>query len=103
MTALPTRQTESTQIAEQQLTPPRRYAVLLLNDDYTPMDFVVDVLTEIFHLPHTRAMAVMLLVHQTGKGLCGIYQKDIADTKCQQVLRSAQEAGYPLMCVVELA
>ena len=83
--------------------PPRRYAVVLLNDDYTPMDFVVSVLTDIFRLPHTQAMAVMLLVHHQGRGVCGLYQQDIAHTKCAQVQQHAAAAGHPLKCVVEPA
>ena len=83
--------------------PPRRYAVVLLNDDYTPMDFVVSVLTEIFLLPPTQASAVMLLVHHEGRGVCGVYQKDIAQSKCRQVHDRAQAEAYPLKCVVEAA
>lgn len=85
------------------LMPPRRYAVVLLNDDYTPMDFVVLVLTDIFRLPHTRAAAIMLLVHNEGRGVCGVFQKDIAESKCLQVQQCAAEAGYPLKCIVEPA
>lgn len=83
--------------------PPKRYAVLILNDDYTPMDFVVSVLVEVFQLPHTQAMALMLLVHHEGQAVCGLYQKDIAQTKCLQVQKRAQEAGFPLKCVVKEA
>lgn len=81
--------------------PPRRFAVVLLNDDYTPMDFVVSILIRLFMLPHTQAIAIMMLVHQHGRGVCGIFQKDIAETKCQQVIDCAKDAGYPLYCVVE--
>ena len=83
--------------------PPQRYKVVLLNDDYTPMDFVVLVLTEIFLLPPTQASAVMLLVHHEGRGVCGVYQKDIAQSKCRQVHDRAQAEAYPLKCVVEAA
>lgn len=89
--------------ARPRLTPPKRYAVVLLNDDYTPMDFVVMVLTDIFRLPHTRAAAVMLLVHHEGRGICGVFQKDIAESKCLQVQQCAAEAGHPLKCIVEPA
>ncbi len=85
------------------VVPPSRYAVVLLNDDYTPMDFVVSILTEIFLLPASQAAAVMLLVHHEGRGVCGLYQKDIAETKCRQVLERAAAAGHPLQCVVEVA
>lgn len=81
--------------------PPKRWGVFLLNDDYTTMDFVVDVLTEIFLLPPERAVAVMLTVHQQGKALCGVYGRDIAETKCRQVERRAAEAGFPLLCTLE--
>lgn len=80
---------------------PHRFAVVLLNDDYTTMDFVVSLLMNVFMLSHTRAMAIMMLVHQQGRGVCGVFQKDIAETRCQQVIHCAAEAGYPLRCVVE--
>lgn len=81
--------------------PPKRYGVFLLNDHYTPMDFVVDILMDIFRLPETQAEAVMLQVHHQGKGLCGTYTRDIAETKQQQVMAEAVAAGHPLMCIVE--
>ncbi|PIT07518.1 ATP-dependent Clp protease adaptor ClpS [Snodgrassella communis] len=85
------------------LKPPKRYKVVLLNDDYTPMEFVVEVLTDVFHLPHTRAIAIMLMVHESGRGVCGVFQKDIAETKCNQVMLRAEAAGFPLQCLVEEA
>ncbi|UOO81164.1 ATP-dependent Clp protease adapter ClpS [Uruburuella testudinis] len=85
----------------EKIAPPKKYGVYLLNDDYTPMDFVVNVLTEIFVLPQARAMAVMLLVHHEGKGLCGVYTLDMAQTKQQQVMRRAKREGHPLQCTVE--
>lgn len=84
-----------------QLRPPRKYGVFLLNDDYTTMDFVVKVLTEVFRLPEDRAVAVMLLVHHEGKGLCGVYTRDIAQTKQMQVHHRAEDAGFPLKCILE--
>lgn len=89
------------QLDQESLLPPKRYGVFLLNDDYTPMDFVVALLQEIFRLPEQQAEAVMLQVHHQGKGLCGIYQKDIAETKHQQVQNLAQQAAYPLLSKVE--
>ncbi|MCO6506171.1 ATP-dependent Clp protease adapter ClpS [Snodgrassella sp.] len=83
------------------LKPPKRYKVVLLNDDYTPMEFVVEVLTDVFHLPHTQAIAIMLMVHESGRGVCGVFQKDIAETKCNQVMLRAEAAGFPLQCLVE--
>ena len=80
---------------------PKKYGVFLLNDNITTMDFVVAILIEVFALSHERAMAVMLLVHHEGKGLCGIYHKDIAETKQQHVVQLAAEAGFPLQCIVE--
>ncbi|PIT08299.1 ATP-dependent Clp protease adapter ClpS [Snodgrassella communis] len=85
------------------LKPPKRYKVVLLNDDYTPMEFVVEVLTDVFHIPHTRAIAIMLMVHESGRGVCGVFQKDIAETKCNQVMLRAEAASFPLQCLVEEA
>ncbi len=84
-----------------QTPPPKKYGVFLINDDYTPMDFVVDILQNIFRLPEEQAVAVMLQVHHEGKGLCGIYQKDIAETKHQRVQSLAKSAGYPLLSTIE--
>ncbi|MCD0228860.1 ATP-dependent Clp protease adapter ClpS, partial [Enterobacter hormaechei subsp. steigerwaltii] len=81
--------------------PPKRYGVFLLNDDYTTMEFVVEILTEIFMLGQEQAVAVMLLVHHEGKGLCGTYTRDIAQTKQQQVMQRAKAEGHPLQCIVE--
>lgn len=81
--------------------PPKRYGVFLLNDDYTTMDFVVEVLSEVFMLGEEQAVAVMLLVHHEGKGLCGTYTRDIAQTKQLQVMQRAKAAGHPLQCTVE--
>ena len=83
------------------ITPPKQYGVFLLNDDYTPMDFVVAVLEEIFLLPEEKAVAVMLMVHHEQKGLCGVYTRDIAQTKQQQVMQRARREGHPLQCTVE--
>lgn len=81
--------------------PPKKYGVYLLNDDYTPMDFVVAILTEIFHQPEPQAVNIMLQIHYEGKGLCGVYQKDIAHTKQQQVHSQARQADYPLLSIIE--
>lgn len=81
--------------------PPKRYGVFLLNDHYTPMDFVVDILMDIFRLPEYQAEAVMLQIHHQGKGLCGSYTRDIAQTKQQQVMAQAVAFGHPLMCTIE--
>lgn len=77
---------------------PVRYGVYLINDDYTPMDFVILVLQTYFAMPLESAVEVMLNVHHKGQGQCGIYTKDIAETKVAQVSSYAQEHQYPLLC-----
>ena len=80
---------------------PRKFKVVLLNDDVTSMDFVVSVLVEIFHHTAQSAVAVMLKIHNEGSGVAGIYNKEIAQTKQNQTLKAAAAAGYPLKAVVE--
>lgn len=80
---------------------PRRHKVLLLNDHYTTMDFVVMVLQHIFHKTPEEATRVMLVVHRQGMGLAGIYVKDIAEMKCLAVHALAREHGFPLRCTTE--
>lgn len=80
---------------------PPMYKVILLNDDYTPMDFVVMVLEQIFRKPHADALNVMLEVHQKGAGLAGIYTRDVAETKVDQVIEYARINDYPLQCTLE--
>ena len=77
------------------------YKVLLLNDDYTPMDFVVSVLQRFFSKDREQATRIMLKVHNEGRGLCGIYPRDIAATKVEQVAAYAREHQHPLVCVME--
>jgi ATP-dependent Clp protease adaptor protein ClpS len=86
---------------EQRLKPPSMYKVVLLNDDYTPMDFVVTVLQEFFNKNREAAMQIMLKVHLDGKGICGIFPKDIAATKIDLVMTYAKQEGHPLQCVME--
>ena len=86
---------------EEALRPPPMYQVVLLNDDYTPMDFVVVVLVEIFSFDLERATQLMLRVHHEGRAVCGVYSHDVADTKVAQVLHMARGAGHPLQCVAE--
>ncbi|MGL4231373.1 MAG: ATP-dependent Clp protease adapter ClpS [Casimicrobium sp.] len=81
--------------------PPPMYRVLLLNDDYTPMDFVVGVLQLVFTMTREQATQVMLQVHRTGMGTCGVFTKEIADTKVAQVVELAQEHQHPLQCTME--
>ncbi len=87
--------------AQPQLKPPRFYQVVLLNDDYTTMEFVVEVLERFFSLSHEKAVAVMLQVHTQGRGVCGVYPRDIAETKAEQVIHYARHHQHPLLCVVE--
>ena len=86
---------------ETRLVEPPMYQVSLINDDYTPMDFVVDILMTVFRKSQEEANAIMLLVHQKGKGLCGIYTHDVAETKVDTVHEMAEENGYPLRSVME--
>lgn len=83
--------------------PPKRYQVVLLNDDFTPMDFVVTVLMRFFSMDEARASAVMLAVHTQGKGICGVYSKEVAEMKVMQVNQYAREHQHPLQCEMEVA
>lgn len=87
--------------AELELKEPSMYKVLIINDDFTPMDFVIDVLVRFFRMDMERATEVMLHVHTRGKGLCGIYSHEIAETKMTQVNRYAKDNKHPLLCVME--
>ncbi len=81
--------------------PPPLYKVLLLNDDYTPMDFVVLVLQKYFGMDRERATRVMLQVHREGMGVCGVFPRDVATTKVEQVASFARQHQHPLACVME--
>lgn len=87
----------------EKVKPPQMYQVVLLNDDYTPMEFVVMVLQEFFSKDLETATQIMLKVHVEGRGVCGVYSKDVATTKVEQVLDAAHKAGHPLKCVSEPA
>jgi len=80
---------------------PPLYKCILLNDDYTPMEFVVEILKQIFHKPHAEATRIMLHVHQNGMGVAGIYPYEIAETKVRSVEELARESQHPLKCVLE--
>ncbi len=82
---------------------PSFFKVVLLNDDYTPMEFVVQVLKEIFRKTQEEAFSIMLEVHQKGSGICGVYTRDVAETKAETVVATARRHEYPLQCRVELA
>ncbi|MCM1128696.1 MAG: ATP-dependent Clp protease adapter ClpS [Alistipes senegalensis] len=86
-----------------QADPPPLYRVVLLNDDFTPMEFVITVLQNYFHKDRTTATQIMLQVHHSGRGTCGIFPKDIASTKVDLVLGYARSHGHPLQCVMEEA
>lgn len=83
------------------LKPPPMFKVMLLNDDYTPMEFVVLVLQKFFAMTRERATQVMLKVHQEGIGVCGVYPRDVASTKVQLVAAFAKKHQHPLQCVME--
>ena len=87
----------------QKTEPPPMYKVLLHNDDYTPMDFVVEVLMRFFRLDAEKANQVMLTVHYRGKAVCGIFTAEIAETKVMQVNQYARKHQHPLMCTMEQA
>lgn len=83
--------------------PPRMYQVVLLNDDFTPMEFVVMVLQQYFKLDLEAATLIMLKIHHEGRGVCGVFSKDVAATKVELVLAAARRAGHPLQCIMEAA
>lgn len=83
------------------LRPPRMYKVMLLNDDFTPMDFVINVLQRFFSLDTEQATRIMLKVHNEGRGTCGIFPRDIAATKVEQVTAYARQHQHPLACIME--
>ena len=87
--------------ARPKLKQPPLYQVVLINDDYTPMEFVVDILESIFGMERTRATQVMLEVHTKGKGVCGVYNFEIAETKVAQVMGIAKQHQHPLLCTME--
>ena len=87
--------------AKPKLKPPSMYKVLMLNDDYTPMEFVIVVLMRIFGMGQEKATEVMLNVHRSGVGVCGVYSFEVAETKVTQVMGLAQRNEHPLQCTME--
>ncbi len=85
----------------QKTKPPQMYQVVMLNDDYTPMEFVVVVIQEFFNKDRETATQIMLKIHLDGKAICGVYSRDVAATKVDQVQEAARQAGHPLQCVSE--
>jgi ATP-dependent Clp protease adaptor protein ClpS len=99
----PDRQTTGDVLEEtrQETRKPELYKVLLLNDDYTTMDFVIEVLESVFHKQPAEAHRIMMLVHTQGKGLCGVYPFDVAETKVVTVVEKARQHGFPLRATME--
>jgi ATP-dependent Clp protease adaptor protein ClpS len=87
--------------ARPKLKRPPLYRVVLINDDFTPMEFVVDILESVFGMERTRATQVMLEVHTKGKGVCGVFNFEIAETKVAQVMGIAKQHQHPLLCTME--
>ena len=85
----------------QKTKPPQMHQVVVLNDDYTPMEFVVMVIQEFFSKDRETATQIMLKIHLDGKGVCGVFSKDVAATKVDQVTEAAHKHGHPLQCVSE--
>jgi ATP-dependent Clp protease adaptor protein ClpS len=100
---MPGKAQESTTLEtrESRLKPPPLFKVMLLNDDYTPMDFVVVVLEQFFAKSREQATQIMLKVHREGMGICGVYPRDVAETKVDQVTSFARKHQHPLQCVME--
>ncbi len=84
-----------------ELKPPNMYKVVLLNDDYTPMDFVVEILEAFFRMQREQATRVMMSVHSKGVGVCGVFTRDIAETKVSQVNEFSRNNHHPLLCAME--
>ena len=102
----PTEDNPGVAVADRQVAkvdPPRMYQVILLNDDYTPMEFVVMVLQEYFNRDLESATQIMLRIHHDGRGVCGVFSKDVAATKVELVLAAARRGGHPLQCIMEAA
>jgi len=97
----PHSESDSDTIAEEKIEKPSLYRVLLINDDFTPMEFVVAILMKVFQKPESEAQQIMWHVHTRGRGLCGVYPYDIAQTKVAQVRTLAKRAEHPLECVME--
>lgn len=86
---------------KQETKKPELFKVLLLNDDYTTMDFVIEILESVFHKQPAEAYRIMMMVHTQGKGLCGVYPYDVAETKVETVVDRAREHGFPLRAAME--
>ena len=103
---MPRRSSDGAVVAERKTArtkPPQLYQVVLLNDDYTPMEFVVFVLQQFFRCELEAATLIMLKIHHEGRGVCGVFSQDVAATKVELVLAAARRAGHPLQCIMEAA
>lgn len=89
--------------AKPKLKKPKMYQVVLINDDYTPMEFVVEILESFFRHDRQKATQIMLAVHKKGKGICGVFSKDVAETKVMQVNQFSRENQHPLLCEMEVS
>lgn len=98
---LDTQNGQAVKTAPAKTAPPPMYQVVLLNDDYTPMEFVVKVLQKFFGKNHEDATRIMLAVHNEGRGVCGVYPRDVAATRIAQVSQYARARQHPLQCVME--
>ena len=98
---LDTQNGQAVKTAPAKTAPPPMYQVVLLNDDYTPMEFVVKVLQKFFGKNHEDATRIMLAVHNEGRGICGVYPRDVAATRIAQVSQYARARQHPLQCVME--
>ena len=92
---------ESAVIVEDDIREPSLYRVILHNDDYTTMDFVVSILTGVFRKTSQEAVEIMMAVHKEGQGVCGVYPRELAEFRVEKTARLAREAGYPLLCTME--
>ena len=104
--AQPRRSGDGAVVAERKTArtkPPQMYQVVLLNDDYTPMEFVIMVLQHYFRRDLDSATLIMLKIHHEGRGVCGVFSKDVAATKVELVSAAARRAGHPLQCIMEAA
>lgn len=97
----PQDESDGQSLVKERVREPERFVVLLHNDDYTSMDFVVQILQEVFHKDNTEAVRIMLSVHEKGVGHCGVYTAEIAEAKVLRVTQKARAAGFPLRCTME--
>ena len=90
-----------TQVHRSKPRQPRLFKIIILNDDYTPMDFVVNVLQRFFYFSRERATQLTLEIHHQGRGVCGVFSKDVAETKAMCINRHSRNCKHPLLCIIE--